>query len=130
MDCSHVESGHLEMLYETINATLCSAKDHRCLVHRHDARREGDSLAGIGAPEVMGRRLADRVLFAVDFVALGIVLIPANQLLDVAVERCRKEQRLAAGADLVEKFSDDWHKTHIRHAVCLVDDDNLDLIQP
>ncbi len=130
VDRPHIEAGHLEMFHEAIDTALCPAKDHRGLVHSHDAGREGDPFAGIGAPEVMGRRLADLIFFAVDFVTLGIVLIPADQLLDVAIERRRKEQRLTARADLVKKFSDNWHEAHVCHPVCLVDDDNFNLVQP
>ena len=44
MDRANIETGHLEVFHETINAALCPAKDHRCLVHRDDARCEGNPL--------------------------------------------------------------------------------------
>jgi len=129
MDRTHVEPRHLEVLHESIYAAFGSTKDHHRFVHADNARRERDTLCWIGAPEKMGRRFTDRVFGTVYLIALGVVLISPDQLLDISIERCREKQRLPVRADLIEEFSHDRHEAHVCHAVSLIDDDDLDLVE-
>ena len=57
----------------------------------------------------------------------GFALIVAHQDVDGAVEGRREQQRLAAGLHLVEQAPHLGKKTHVRHTVGLVDDDDVDV---
>ena len=56
-------------------------------------------------------------------------LVGADELLDVAVERGREQQRLAIGPDLVEDAVDLGKEAHVGHAVGLVHHHDVDLVE-
>jgi hypothetical protein len=59
----------------------------------------------------------------------GIPLVVATQDRDVAVERCREQERLALPRGTIEDPSHGRHETHVCHAVCLVYSDKSDIAQ-
>ena len=72
----------------------------------------GGALVGLGK-EVAGR----------------ITLVALHEAVDRAVERRREQQRLAGRRGAVEQLLDRGQEAHVGHAVGLVDDDQLDLVE-
>ena len=55
------------------------------------------------------------------------MLVVAAQDCDVAIEGGREEQCLAVRGRAVEDSTHRWEKAHVGHAVCFVDDDDVNL---
>ncbi len=78
------------MLCEAIGSTLSATEHHGCSVHTHDACRQLHPVAGIGLPEMVDSRLTDRVIFTINLIAFRVVLVTADELFHIAIERRRK----------------------------------------
>ena len=66
----------------------------------------------------------------VELVAGRVVLVPADQNVDVPVEGGGEEQRLAVRGGEVEQAPDVGQESHVGHAVGLVDDHDLHGVEP
>jgi hypothetical protein len=90
MDGPNVETRHLEMLCKAIGPALCTTEHHGCSVDTHDTGCELHAVTGIRLPEMVNGRFTDRVIFAINLIALWIVLVTADELFHIAIERRRK----------------------------------------
>ncbi len=59
-----------------------------------------------------------------------LVLVTPDERVDVAVERCREQQRLALCVGLVDKSTHLGQEPHVGHPVGLVDHDQVDPVEP
>lgn len=89
-----------------------------------DLGGDAETLGGVEPPEVVDG-IRD-LLLARHLVTDRVPLVTTGQLGDRPVEGRREENGLAVGSNLVEKSTNLRKETHVRHPVCLVDDDHLD----
>ena len=83
---------------------------------------------GVGhAPEAVGDLAL--LLQRLGLVVGGVGLVVAHQHVDVAVERGREEHRLALLVGQVEQAPHLGEEAHVGHAVGLVDDDDVDVVE-
>jgi hypothetical protein len=81
-------------------------------------------VASVNLPENVGCR-SDVGGFLTNFVADGVFLIVPSKLGDIAVERCGVQHGLALFGGLVKQSTNGRHESHVRHAVSLVDHDEI-----
>ena len=58
-----------------------------------------------------------------------IALKFTNQVVDIAIKRCREQQCLASARDGAHDALYCWHKAHVGHAVCFVNHHECDCTQ-
>ena len=85
-----------------------------------------DAIGAVDGPEaVRGRGLVGLG----EQVARRVALVALHEPVDRAVERGREQQRLAVRRRAVEQLLHRGQEAHVGHAVGLVDDDHLDLVE-
>ncbi len=127
MDRHGSDAGVGELLGEILGALAGVGEEHRRAVGVDQLLRRAQAGDGVDPHEAMlgggHRNLADEV------VADRVVLVVADQLVDVTVERRRVEQRLALGGHLLEQLAHLGEEAHVGHPVGFVDDDDLDPVE-
>ena len=110
-----------ELAREPIGPVPGSAEHDRALVAGDNVRRERDPVVAIDFPEQMAN-LAGGGLCQLDLMTHRVRLVAADQYVHLAVE-CRREQEdLAVAGSLVENAPHCREESHVRHAICLIDD--------
>ena len=75
-------------------------------------------------------RSIDVVFIDLEFVSRRVVLVPADQDVDVPVECGREQQGLPVGRRLVKQALHVREESHVRHPVRLVYDHDLHRVEP
>ena len=124
--CGHTGVG--ELLGDALGAALGPAEHDRRPHAVHDLCRGGDPLGAVDGPEVVGD--VGELLFGdLELVQDGVVLVVADEHVDVAVERGGEEHGLAVVTALVEQLADLRQEAHVGHAVGLVEHDHVDVVE-
>ena len=84
--------------------------------------------AAIDLPEVMGD-VTLLLLGRFDVDPHRVMLVAANDGLDLPADRGREEKQLSIGRRLVQKAADGRKESHVRHAVRFVQHDRRDVVQ-
>jgi hypothetical protein len=121
-------TGALELRREPVGAAPRAAEHDRGAGRRNELGDDRRALGSVDAPEHVVRAPAVG-LGAARLVVGRVVLVITRQHLDRTVERCREQQRLARLGSLVEQAPDLGKESHVGHAVGLVDDDHLDVVE-
>ena len=118
----------LQLAGDPVGAVLGPAEDDGRAGGRGHLGGHGHPVAGLHLPEQVHGRTGV-VLVHFELVAGRIVLVPADQHVDVSVQGGREQQRLAVGRGQVEQPPHVGEEAHVGHAVGLVDDHDLHGIQ-
>ena len=119
-------AGRAELAGDPVGAVLGAAEHDGRLVAGDDISGQRRRARRVGLPEQVAD-LAGIALLVGHLVAAGLVLVAADDAVDVTVERGREQQRLALGRGQVEQALDRGQEAHVGHAVGLVEDDDVDL---
>ena len=127
VQCNRVDSRRSELAGEPISAVTGPTKHNGRLVRAHDLRRERDPVVTVHFPKKVPNLSGGR-LGQLDLVTHRVALIVTNEHVDLAVESRRKKQYLAVGRGLVQDAPYRGQESHVRHAVCLVHDDDAHVL--
>ena len=128
VDGGRGHAGVGELLGEAVGPALGAGEHDGGTVAAHEAGGEVDLLVVRRVPEVMGRAVG-ALVDGLCLVAGGVLLVAADEHVDVVVEGGREQQGLAIGAHLVEQTLDLGQEAHVGHAIGLVDHDQVDLVE-
>ncbi len=118
----------LKLADDPVGPSLRAAEHEGLAVLRHELGRDGDALGPIHFPEVMGD-VALLFFGRFDVDPNRVVLIAADDRLDLTADRGREEDDLALGRGLVQEAANGGEEAHVGHAVRLVEHDGGDVVE-
>jgi hypothetical protein len=125
----HGRHAHLRQLAgHLVGSPLGSAEHDRRPVLTDEICRQLLPLLPHGVDEVVRRAIVMALRWG-HVAPMGIALVVAHQDVDGSVERRREQKCLASRLHLVKESPNLGEKAHVRHAVGLVDDDDVDLLE-